>query len=956
MHRHRTSQTLLAILFAGAVFCIEVNFLFAQTLREQLKSESTQSLASEARSHGNAIRGAILFTSPALACSKCHGAASMDLVGPDLNRLAKDTTDAHLVESLLEPSKKISEGFAMTQLLTEDGSVIVGRLLNESDADLVLRGATGASEFIRVAKVNIAERKMSTTSAMPDNLIDPLKDRGEFLDLVQYVMQLVERQPDSRTMPQTEGGQSISPTLQGLVWLKEYNCGACHDGLPKNLLTSKQAPDLTWSGGAINPQHILQYLIDPIATKPGTTMPDMLAGLDADLRQTAATELTHYIVSLASSESLELDKNTSPTGEAVASTSDSERTSGSDTQTADSESTARGRELFHTVGCVACHAPRSKLNAESELADSVPLGPIDQKYRVQSLSKFLEDPHRVRPSGRMPSLGLSHWEAVDIANYLCSPTSEESVADFRLNAELVARGKARFVELRCTSCHGQSTGETRYLSIQPTRQDRGCLSVQRGVWPRFDLSEQQRQAIRLALTQPHTPLSDDQEISLSLTAFRCLNCHTRNAYGGVSAERSPHFQTSNPNLGPQGYLPPTLTDVGAKLNGKWLREVLISGRSIRPYVKTRMPQFGTDNVAHLVDLFARVDNLPEIAPGNVDDPGSVDEPAQATKIGAKLVGTDGLNCIACHTFQLKEAANMPAVDLTEMAERLQKNWFYHYMLAPQKLSPHTVMPTFWPGGQSMRKDILDGNTTAQIEALWQYLLDGRQAAVPRGLIQEPIRLLATGEAVMLRRSYPEIGKRGIGVGYVGGVNIAFDAEQMRLATIWKGPFADPAGVWRSQGHGTVRPLGDQVIQFPKGPELDNATSAWIVDDGRPPQHQFQGYSLDDQQRPTFRYAFGTVEVEDYFVDAIDAASGQPILRRKLTLVGISDELSVSFRIAVGKVIQTLDEGTYLIDQNLKIRVAGTHRAEVVQRGDDSELRVPLTTTGPRSTLTLEYVW
>ena len=27
---------------------------------------------------------------------------------------------------------------------------------------------------------------------------------------------------------------------------------------------------------------------------------------------------------------------------------------------------------------------------------------------------------------------------------------------------------------------------------------------------------------------------------------------------------------------------------------------------------------------------------------------------------------------------------MPAVDLTEMSERLKKDWFYQYMLAPQK--------------------------------------------------------------------------------------------------------------------------------------------------------------------------------------------------------------------------------------------------------------------------------
>ena len=75
---------------------------------------------------------------------------------------------------------------------------------------------------------------------------------------------------------------------------------------------------------------------------------------------------------------------------------------------------------------------------------------------------------------------------------------------------------------------------------------------------------------------------------------------------------------------------------------------------------------------------------------------------------------------------------------------------------------------------------MDGTTDPQITAVWNYLKRGRQAPTPRGLQLEPLRLLADGdEAVMLRRSYPNIGKRGIGVGYPLGINLAFDAEQMR---------------------------------------------------------------------------------------------------------------------------------------------------------------------------------
>ena len=56
-------------------------------------------------------------------------------------------------------------------------------------------------------------------------------------------------------------------------------------------------------------------------------------------------------------------------------------------------------------------------------------------------------------------------------------------------------------------------------------------------------------------------------------------------------------------------LPPTLTGVGAKLQSKWMRQVLVSGRVIRSYVHTRMPQYGAENVGHLVPLLKRADHV-----------------------------------------------------------------------------------------------------------------------------------------------------------------------------------------------------------------------------------------------------------------------------------------------------------------------------------------------------------
>ena len=127
------------------------------------------------------------------------------------------------------------------------------------------------------------------------------------------------------------------------------------------------------------------------------------------------------------------------------------------------------------------------------------------------------------------------------------------------------------------------------------------------------------------------------------------------------------------------------------------------------------------------------------------------------------------------------------------------------------------MPSFWAAGKSPLPKILGGDPSLQRDALWQYLARGPEARRPAGIQLEPLELAVGEEAVMLRRSYPDIGKRGIGVGYPNGVNLSFDAGQLRLASIWQGGFIEASGVWRGQGHGRVRILGDNTVKFPEGP-------------------------------------------------------------------------------------------------------------------------------------------
>ena len=906
-------------------------FASAQSLSAKLRSESATALVNAAMESGSAVRGAILFPLQKPGCANCHAAGNTMLLGPDLTRLGHPVTNESIVEALLEPSKVIAKGFETVTLITSDGKSVAGRIVERSPSRIVLRDSSPQRRLISVVTTDIEEIVQNKVSAMPENLMDQLNDRQQFLDLLRYVME-ISATGTAQALPQTRirGGETISQELQGLVLLKEFNCASCHqDDGARNSIPVNGGPDLAWSAGHVNPHFLQEFIEDPAHIKPGTGMPDLLAGLSADERRSTARELADYVMSLSEHSFLK--------------------------QPVNAEAATRGRELFHSVGCVACHSPRDDTGQELLLESSVPLGPLENKYAIDGLSEFLKSPHDVRSGGRMPSLSLTHWEALDIAHFLLSNRlTGESGSDkpYSWDPDLAAKGRLHFQRLRCARCHGMDQDRT-LDALRPMsglRADKGCLSEGNGPWPQFDLNTQQRQAIRAGLARQSRALRDEEHISVMLTAFRCASCHQRDELGGVSPERNPHFQTTNPNLGPQGRIPPTLTGVGAKLKPTWMRQVLLGGRTTRPYLKTRMPQYGTESLAALVELFERADQVPEEHYSEFED-----QKAMRTT-GHEMVGTGGLNCIACHPFQLKQAANMPAVDLTEMSERLHKSWFYRYMRNPQQLSMNTIMPSYWPGGRAIRRDILEGDRDQQIEALWQYLQDGRQARQPRGLIIEPIELLATDEAVMLRRSYPSVGKRGIGVGYPQQVNIVYDAEQLRLAMVWQGKFADPGGVWRSQGHGTVRPLSRDVIRFAPGPDLDDAKSPWIADEGRPPQHRFKGYSLDEQRRPMFKYEFDDVTVADYFVDAVDPKSQRPVLRRSLTLQSNRTKRGISFRAANGKDITHADDGAFRIDQTLNVRIASDHVGQIVDASSGKQLQVPIDTGKSPSTLVLEYFW
>ena len=520
----------------------------------------------------------------------------------------------------------------------------------------------------------------------------------------------------------------------------------------------------------------------------------------------------------------------------------------------------------------------------------------------------------------------------------------------KVDSVLAARGREQFGKFGCAKCHDDlqvpAPAGPALAKLDPSR---GCLSEAAGPWPRFDLSAEQRGLISQALPRVEKmQLDERQQINKTLVTFNCLACHERTGLGGIAPERNAGFTTTKEALGDQGRLPPPLTHVGAKLNPEWIAEIMLRGKRQRDYVDASMPQFGEANVGHLVDLFGKVDEL-ESAP--IPKVANLQESKNA---GYEMMGTTGLSCIACHDFNGQKAGGPGALDIVQATERLKKNWFHLYLREPARFHPTVIMPQYWPGGQSVRPNILGGDAAQQIEALWLYLEDGTRAKKPAGLSRQASEV-RVGDVAEICRGRGTAGYRGIGVGYPERINLAFDSEEMALRQLWKGEFANV-------DLGSFHPRGTDRISFPPGIPFHRLKS---MDDNWPYKgktnypfphdhgYQFRGYQLDALRKPTFLYRYDDIAVEDYFEDVRDK-DGKTWFKRTFRFEAPDAKESFYFRAASGKKLTAQSDRAFLADQ-LQLRITSDHKG-VVRAGDPGEVLIPLTLPKGRSTLTLEYQW
>ncbi len=138
------------------------------------------------KSKGDPQRGRTLYLNgKTLACINCHRLEGVGgNVGPDLTRVWETQTVAKLMESMIEPSKEIKEGYQTYQATTKKGKVYTGLKIAETADGVVLREATG--QDFRIPAKELETLTVSKLSLMPDNVVGQLK-YSEFIDLIAFL-------------------------------------------------------------------------------------------------------------------------------------------------------------------------------------------------------------------------------------------------------------------------------------------------------------------------------------------------------------------------------------------------------------------------------------------------------------------------------------------------------------------------------------------------------------------------------------------------------------------------------------------------------------------------------------------------------------------------------------------------------------------------------------------------
>jgi putative heme-binding domain-containing protein len=149
--------------------------------------EEIEKIAATGLSGRNLENGKKMYQ--ASLCAACHvmgnegGAA-----GPQLNALGGRFTVRDIAESIIDPSKVVSDQYAFSTIEKNDGSSVLGKVVDDKDGKLIVAlNPFDMQQHTEIAKTDVKSIKESTVSPMPPALINRLNEE-ELKDLLAYLL------------------------------------------------------------------------------------------------------------------------------------------------------------------------------------------------------------------------------------------------------------------------------------------------------------------------------------------------------------------------------------------------------------------------------------------------------------------------------------------------------------------------------------------------------------------------------------------------------------------------------------------------------------------------------------------------------------------------------------------------------------------------------------------------
>lgn len=146
------------------------------------------SISELVRMRGDPDRGASLFRSEKVGCSKCHQVNGQGTdFGPNLSEIGTKLAKEALYEAILDPSAGISFGYEAWQLELKNGDEAYGLIVSETSDELSVKAVGGV--VTTYPKTEIAKRTRQKLSIMPAGL-EQAMSAEDLVDLIEFLASL----------------------------------------------------------------------------------------------------------------------------------------------------------------------------------------------------------------------------------------------------------------------------------------------------------------------------------------------------------------------------------------------------------------------------------------------------------------------------------------------------------------------------------------------------------------------------------------------------------------------------------------------------------------------------------------------------------------------------------------------------------------------------------------------